>query len=62
MQYPKKIMRASELKKMGFPDEYLMRIFRTKGQTIAWKMTPTARNSPILFDTEGLEKWRVQGK
>lgn len=62
MQYPNKIMRMTELIKMGFPEDYLMRIFRTKGQTIARKMNPSARNSPIIFDTEGLEKWWMQNK
>lgn len=62
MQYPKKIMRLQELKKIGFPEAYLMRIYRTKGQTIAWKMNQTRRNSPIVFDTEGLEKLRQRGR
>lgn len=61
MQYPKPIMRATEMeKKLGFPREYLLRAFRTHGQTFARKINPTAPNSPIIFDTEGFEKWRVQ--
>ena len=62
MEYPKPVMRKSELEKMGFPEEYLMRIYRTKWQSIAWKIDPTSRNSPILFDTQGLEKFRAQKK
>lgn len=62
MEYPKPIMKLSELKEMGFPEEYLMRIFRTKGQTIARQINPAVRNSPIFFDTEGLEHWRIRGK
>lgn len=62
MKYPKPVMRKSELIKMGFTEAYLMRIFRTKGQDIACKQNPASRNSPIIFDTEGLEKWRKKGK
>lgn len=60
MDYPKQIMKKKELIKMGFPEEYLMRIFRMKKQTIAWQMNPTKRNSPILFDTDALEKQRIK--
>lgn len=54
MVYPKQVMRATELEKMGFPREYLLYAYRRKGQNYAWKATP-ARNSPILFDTEVFE-------
>ncbi len=59
MEYPKKIMRQQELIDMGFPKEMLLKIFSTKGQTVAWKASPTKRNSPIFFDTDGLEKIRL---
>ena len=62
MEYPKPVMKLSELKKMGFPEDYLLRIFRTKGQTIARKINPAASNSPIIFDTAGLEKWWKQNR
>lgn len=62
MKYPKQIMRKTELMEMGFPEEYLMRIYRTKGQDVACKVNPSCANSPIIFDTEGLEKWRSKGK
>lgn len=52
------VMRMTELiKEMGFPEAYLMHIYNTKGQTIARKIHPNKENSPIIFDTEGLEKW-----
>lgn len=28
--------------------------------TFAWRQNPANRKSPILFDTEGLEKWRLE--
>lgn len=59
MIYPKPVMRATELEKMGFPREYLLYAYRRKGQNYAWKAIP-ARNSPILFDTEVFEKWRLR--
>lgn len=38
MNYPKPVMKATELEKMGFPREFLLYAFRRKGQTYAWKM------------------------
>lgn len=60
MNYPKPVMKKSELEKMGFPDEFLLYAYRRRGQTYAWKVNPTKKNSPIVFDTESFEKWRVQ--
>lgn len=60
MQYAKPVMKMSELKSMGFPEEYLMIAYRSRGQTFAWKMNPAKSNSPILFDTEGFEKFRIR--
>ena len=57
MQYPKPVMKISELEKMGFTKDWLMYVFRIRNQTIAWKISP-ARNSVILFDTEALERFR----
>lgn len=62
LKYPKPVMRMTELVKLGFPEDYLMRIFRTKGQTIARKINPEKRNSVIIFDTEGLDNWWKLGK
>ena len=55
--YPKPIMKMSELKEMGFSEDYLLRVFRTRNQKVAWKASNKI-NSPILFDTEELEKLR----
>lgn len=57
MDYPKQIMKLSELKAMGFPEEWLLRIYRSRGQQVAWKMS-AKQNAPILFDTEALERVR----
>lgn len=58
MNYPKKVMTITELRAMGFPDEYLRSIYRDRHQIIAWKQDESKRNSTILFDTEELEKYR----
>lgn len=61
MEYPKKIMNRGELiKDMGFPEAFLMRAFSTPGQTFAWRANPANKHSPILFDTAGLEAWRLE--
>lgn len=58
MIYPKPVMRLSELKRMGFPEEWLLTIYRTRPDLkIAWKIG-TSSNSPLCFDTELLEKYR----
>ena len=60
MEYPKPIMRKTELMAIfGFPEEFLDRAYRQRGQTFAQKLNPTKRNSPIIFDTVGFEKWRM---
>ena len=56
MIYPKPIMRIKELKAMGLPEETLMRIYRTRGQKAAWKISPGKSNSPIVFDTRELDR------
>lgn len=61
--YPKKIMRLKELEKeCGFPKEWLLMIYRNRGinriYSIAWKQDETKKNSPILFDTDALERYR----
>ena len=41
MQYPKKVMKLTELvKEMGFPEEYLQRAYRLPTQRFAGKMNP----------------------
>ena len=60
MQYAKPVMRMQELVKMGFPETLLMAAYRSRGQTFAQKKDPNKSNSPILFDTEEFEKWRMR--
>lgn len=61
MWYPKRIMRMSELeRKMGFPHRFLLLAYRSYGQDFAWKINPQKRNSPIVFDTEKFEKYRLK--
>lgn len=57
MEYPAKVMRVNELAAIGWPEKYLRQIYNTPGQKCAWKMN-NAANSPILFDTDELEKFR----
>ena len=62
MTYPKEVMTIKELKKMGFPDEWLRSIYRNrniqKEYCIAWKMGGEDKpHSTILFRTENLEKY-----
>ena len=57
MTYPKPIMKMAELKAMGFTEDYIMRVYHMRGQKVAWKASNKV-NSPILFDTEELEKLR----
>lgn len=60
MKYPKPVMKLSELTEMGFPEGMLLNAYRMKGQTFAQKMTPGKGTSPIVFDTEEFEKWRMK--
>ena len=60
MQYAKPVMKLQELVKMGFPQTFLLDAYRSKGQTFAQKKDPNKSNSPILFDTEEFEKWRMR--
>ena len=67
MEFPRQIMKISELCKMGFTKEMLMEIFRNPRQNFARKMNPLRRNSHIIFETDGLNKWlnediKLQGK
>lgn len=60
MKYPRQIMKISDLEQMGFPKEYLLRAYHSRGQTFATKMNPAKPNSPIIFNTEGLDQWMQQ--
>ena len=61
MDYPKQKMRLSELVKMGYTKKDLRAIYKNRSLnrqfSIACKMTPGVRNSPIIFDTDALEKY-----
>lgn len=58
VEYPKPIMRINELQELGFTKEYLKNVFADPNQDFAWKMDMTKKNSTILFDTVGFEKYR----
>lgn len=60
MQYPSPIMKLRELMQLGFPEEFLLTAYRTKGQDFAQKINPTKKNSPIIFDTEKFEDYRMK--
>lgn len=60
MEYPKPMMKTSELKKMGFPEELLNVAYLSKGQKFAQKINPLKKNSSIVFDTAEFEKWRMK--
>lgn len=57
MEYPRKIMKLSELKSLGFPQPLLMEAYRDPRQTFATKVNPAKANSTIVFDTVGFDKW-----
>ena len=59
MEYPKQVMKMRELLAMGFPEEFLLKAYRSEKQNFAWKLDMTKKNSPILFDTEEFEKYRT---
>lgn len=59
MDYPKQVMKMKEMLEMGFPEEFLLRAYRSEKQTFAWKMDMTKKNSTILFDTAQFEKYRL---
>ena len=50
MEYPKQIMKMSELKNMGFPIPLLMEAYRDPKQNFATKIDPSKPNSKIIFD------------
>ena len=60
MNSPKQIMRKNEMIGLGIPEEMLMLASNEKRQTFAQKINPYKKNSPIIFDTEEFEKWRLK--
>ena len=57
MEFPKQIMKMSELKELGFPIPLLMEAYRDPKQNFATKIDPSKPNSKIIFDTVGFDKW-----
>jgi len=57
MEFPKKIMKMAELKKLGFPLPLLLEAYRDPRQTFATKVDPLKSNSTIIFDTDGFDRW-----
>ena len=62
MPYPKKIMTIKELHtECGYPEEMLRAIYRSrainKKFSVACKQDESKQNSPILFDTDNLQKY-----
>lgn len=55
--YPKPLMRKGELVKLGIPPAILDAAFRDRGQRFAYKMDATKKNSPIVFETGGFDRW-----
>lgn len=53
----KKILRMSELKARGYPEEWLREIVKRKEQNFAWRTNPTNPRSAWLFDAEKFEKY-----
>lgn len=60
LEYPKEVMKTSELVEMGFPEKMLLDAYRIKGQTFAQKVNPAKKNSTIVFYTKQFEKWREE--
>ena len=57
MEFPKQIMKLSELKKLGYPEPLLKEAYRDPKQDFATKLNPSKPNSVIIFDTIGFNKW-----
>ena len=59
--FKKKRMRLSELVKMGYSKKELRKIYLSREINrkyyVSCKMTTGVRNSPIIFDTEQLQKY-----
>lgn len=60
MKCPSDMMKTAELEKMVCPKSYLLRACHSRGQTFATKMNPAKPNSPIIFNTEGFDRWMQQ--
>lgn len=58
MEYPKQVMKIKELEGLGFDRKWLLQIYRSRRQDIAWKTGKKGRTSTIYFSTQDLEKYR----
>lgn len=58
MNYPKEVMTIKELEALGFSRKWLLQIFRSRNQSIAWKTGTGGKTSTIYFSTQDLEKYR----
>lgn len=57
MVFPKPYMRMNELVAMGISRSLLQRAYGDRAQRFAQKVSPCKRNSPIIYNTEGLAAW-----
>lgn len=55
MEFPKKLMKMTELCEMGF-SEHMLRL-AARESPMAFKVNPAAKNSTVWFDTDELAKW-----
>lgn len=55
--YPSPIMRKNDLVKLGIPKGVLEDAYYDKGQRFACKQNPCKKNSPIIYNTAGLDAW-----
>lgn len=57
IKFPRPFMRASELKKMGIPEELIARAYGDRNQKFVMKINPAKKNSPIIVETAGFAEW-----
>lgn len=55
--FPKSQMTIRELMAIGYRRPELREAYGAKGQRFARKLNPSKRNSPIVFDTDGLKTY-----
>lgn len=58
MEYPREVMTIKELTAMGFSRKWLLQIYRSRRQDVAWKTGTGGKTSTIYFSTQDLEKYR----
>lgn len=60
IKFPKPFMRATELKKMGIPEELIFRAYGDRNQRFIMKLNPAKKNSPLIVETEGFADWMTR--